>query len=35
MKDIIIRGGFNVSAREVEEALLALPAIASVAVMKS
>jgi enoyl-CoA hydratase len=33
MKDIIIRGGFNVSAREVEEALLALPGIASVAVI--
>jgi acyl-CoA synthetase (AMP-forming)/AMP-acid ligase II len=33
MKDIIIRGGFNVSAREVEEAMLALPGIASVAVI--
>ena len=33
IKDIIIRGGFNISAREVEEALLALPAIATVAVV--
>ena len=33
IKDIIIRGGFNVSAREVEEALLALPGIANVAVI--
>ena len=33
VKDIIIRGGFNVSAREVEEALLALPGIANVAVI--
>jgi acyl-CoA synthetase (AMP-forming)/AMP-acid ligase II len=33
IKDIIIRGGFNISAREVEEALLALPAVASVAVI--
>jgi acyl-CoA synthetase (AMP-forming)/AMP-acid ligase II len=32
-KDIVIRGGFNISAREVEEALLALPAVASVAVI--
>ena len=33
IKDIIIRGGFNISAREVEEALLALPAVAAVAVI--
>jgi cyclohexanecarboxylate-CoA ligase/acyl-CoA synthetase len=33
IKDIIIRGGFNVSAREVEEALLALPAVAVAAVI--
>lgn len=33
LKDIIIRGGFNISAREVEEALLAHPAIANVAVI--
>jgi cyclohexanecarboxylate-CoA ligase/acyl-CoA synthetase len=33
IKDIIIRGGFNISAREVEEALLAHPAITNVAVI--
>ena len=33
VKDIIIRGGFNVSAREVEKALLAMPGIANVAVI--
>lgn len=33
IKDIIIRGGFNISAREVEEALLAHPAIKAVAVI--
>lgn len=33
IKDIIIRGGFNISAREVEEALLAHPAVANVAVI--
>lgn len=33
LKDIIIRGGFNISAREVEEALLEHPAIASVALV--
>ncbi|MBH0118785.1 AMP-binding protein [Rhodococcus sp. CX] len=33
IKDIIIRGGFNISAREVEEALLQHPAIADVAVV--
>ena len=33
LKDIIIRGGFNISAREVEEALLQHPAIANVAVV--
>jgi acyl-CoA synthetase (AMP-forming)/AMP-acid ligase II len=33
IKDIIIRGGFNISAREVEEALLAHPKIANVAVV--
>lgn len=33
LKDIIIRGGFNISAREVEEALLEHPAIANVAVV--
>jgi acyl-CoA synthetase (AMP-forming)/AMP-acid ligase II len=33
LKDIIIRGGFNISAREVEEALLAHPAIANVALV--
>ena len=33
IKDIIIRGGFNVSAHEVEEALLAMPGIANVAVI--
>jgi cyclohexanecarboxylate-CoA ligase/acyl-CoA synthetase len=31
LKDVIIRGGFNISAREVEEALLQHPAIANVA----
>jgi acyl-CoA synthetase (AMP-forming)/AMP-acid ligase II len=33
IKDIIIRGGFNVSAREVEEALLTLPAVTAAAVI--
>ncbi|GAB2962405.1 AMP-binding protein [Amycolatopsis acidiphila] len=33
IKDIIIRGGFNISAREVEEALLAHPTVANVAVV--
>jgi cyclohexanecarboxylate-CoA ligase/acyl-CoA synthetase len=33
LKDIIIRGGFNISAREVEEALLDHPAIANVALV--
>lgn len=33
IKDIIIRGGFNISAREVEEALLLHPSIADVAVV--
>ncbi|MCW2813077.1 MAG: o-succinylbenzoate--CoA ligase [Nocardioides sp.] len=33
LKDIIIRGGFNISAREVEEALLEHPAVANVAVV--
>jgi non-ribosomal peptide synthetase component E (peptide arylation enzyme) len=33
IKDIIVRGGFNISAREVEEALLAHPKIANVAVV--
>jgi acyl-CoA synthetase (AMP-forming)/AMP-acid ligase II len=33
LKDIIIRGGFNISAREVEEALLEHPAIANVALV--
>ncbi len=33
LKDIIIRGGFNISAREVEEALLRHPKIANVAVV--
>jgi acyl-CoA synthetase (AMP-forming)/AMP-acid ligase II len=33
IKDIIIRGGFNISAREVEEALLTHPAVAAVAVV--
>src|SRR3984957_14805555 len=33
IKDIIIRGGFNISAREVEEALLQHPAIANVALV--
>jgi cyclohexanecarboxylate-CoA ligase/acyl-CoA synthetase len=33
LKDIIIRGGFNISAREVEEALLQHPAIANVALV--
>lgn len=33
IKDIIIRGGFNISAREVEEALLTHPAIKAVAVI--
>jgi acyl-CoA synthetase (AMP-forming)/AMP-acid ligase II len=33
IKDIIIRGGFNISAREVEEALLAHPAVKNVAVI--
>jgi cyclohexanecarboxylate-CoA ligase/acyl-CoA synthetase len=32
-KDIIIRGGFNISAREVEEALLAHPKVANVALV--
>ena len=33
LKDIIIRGGFNISAREVEEALLTHPAVLDVAVV--
>lgn len=33
LKDIIIRGGFNISAREIEEALLTHPAVANVAVV--
>jgi cyclohexanecarboxylate-CoA ligase/acyl-CoA synthetase len=33
LKDIIIRGGFNISAREIEEALLAMPAITNVSVI--
>jgi acyl-CoA synthetase (AMP-forming)/AMP-acid ligase II len=33
LKDIIIRGGFNISAREVEEALLSHPDIADVALV--
>jgi acyl-CoA synthetase (AMP-forming)/AMP-acid ligase II len=33
IKDIIIRGGFNISAREVEEALATHPAVAAVAVV--
>lgn len=33
IKDIIIRAGFNISAREVEEALLLHPAVADVAVI--
>jgi acyl-CoA synthetase (AMP-forming)/AMP-acid ligase II len=33
IKDIIIRGGFNVSAREVEEALLRMAAVTAAAVM--
>ncbi|MDH6285019.1 AMP-binding protein [Prescottella agglutinans] len=33
LKDIIIRGGFNISAREVEEALLLHPAITDAAVV--
>jgi acyl-CoA synthetase (AMP-forming)/AMP-acid ligase II len=33
LKDIIIRGGFNISAREVEEALLEHPAITNVALV--
>jgi acyl-CoA synthetase (AMP-forming)/AMP-acid ligase II len=33
LKDIIIRGGFNISARQVEEALLEHPAIANVALV--
>jgi cyclohexanecarboxylate-CoA ligase/acyl-CoA synthetase len=33
IKDIIIRGGFNISARQVEEALLAHPAVANVALV--
>ncbi len=33
IKDIIIRGGFNISAREVEEALLEHPAVAEVALV--
>jgi len=33
LKDIIIRGGFNISAREVEEAMLQHPAIANVALV--
>jgi cyclohexanecarboxylate-CoA ligase/acyl-CoA synthetase len=33
LKDIIIRGGFNISARQVEEALLEHPAIANIAVV--
>src|SRR6266699_2625775 len=33
IKDIIVRGGFNISAREVEEALLVHPKIANVSVV--
>jgi acyl-CoA synthetase (AMP-forming)/AMP-acid ligase II len=33
IKDIIIRGGYNVSAREVEEAVAELPGVAGVAVI--
>ncbi len=33
LKDIIIRGGFNISAREVEEALVAHPTIRDAAVI--
>src|SRR5260370_8461311 len=33
IKDISVRGGFNISAREVEEALLAHPKIANVSVV--
>jgi FkbH-like protein len=33
IKDIIIRGGFNISAREVEDALLVLPEIRNIAVV--
>jgi cyclohexanecarboxylate-CoA ligase/acyl-CoA synthetase len=33
IKDIIIRGGFNISAREIEEALLGLPSVAAAAVI--
>lgn len=33
IKDIIIRGGFNISAREIEETLLLHPAVADVAVV--
>ncbi|MCW2758120.1 MAG: o-succinylbenzoate--CoA ligase [Nocardioidaceae bacterium] len=33
LKDIIIRGGFNISARQIEEALLEHPAIANVALV--
>ncbi|HEY5856505.1 MAG TPA: AMP-binding protein [Aldersonia sp.] len=33
IKDIIIRGGFNISAREIEEALLLHPSVADVAVV--
>jgi cyclohexanecarboxylate-CoA ligase/acyl-CoA synthetase len=33
IKDIIIRGGFNISAREVEEAMLAHPGVTNVAVI--
>jgi acyl-CoA synthetase (AMP-forming)/AMP-acid ligase II len=33
LKDIIIRGGFNISAREVEEVLLEHPAISNVALV--
>lgn len=33
LKDIVIRGGLNISAREIEEHLLAHPAIANVAVV--
>ncbi len=33
MKDVIIRGGENISAREVESVLLGLPAVAEVSVV--
>jgi hypothetical protein len=33
IKDIIIRGGFNISAREVEDALLGVPAVKTAAVI--